>query len=295
MPNIKNSMKQGRDQLLNDSKTGALGGGLEYRSRLNLYPAHNNFAFWASGTINTTRRTLGMPLGSVVNLGSFPTETLTMQIASTSIADVSVTGTGARTITIRGLDLHFEEIVISNIELNGQTPVNIGDFKRINRIFVDETGSTNSNEGDLYISDTTDTFIGGIPQSNVYCAAMIGENSDTWGQHTVAAHRINYLVKGNHYHTATPDIPILIEERYIGPNFTGGRTNYSSGALWYTHAGSFNFDGAGPVFATTDITWICSASTGVREGAIYYELMEIDDLQNFDNTFSFTQIRNVFG
>jgi hypothetical protein len=294
MPNIKNSTKNGRDLLLNDSKTGALGGGLEYRTRLNLYPAHHNFAFWASGTINTTRRTLGMPLSSVQNLGGFPANTLTMQIASTSAND-TLAGTGAQKITIRGLDLHWEELVVSNIEMNGQTPVNIGDFIRVNRIFVDDTGSTNSNEGDLYVSGSTDTFIGGIPQNNVYCAAIIGENSDTWGQHTVAAHRINYLVKGNHYHTATANDPILIEERYIGPNFTGGRTDYSSGALWYTGSSSYNFDGAGPVFATTDITWIATSATGAREGAVFYELMEIDDLQNFDNTFSFTQVRNVFG
>ena len=295
MPNFKNIRRNGRDQLLTDSKTGALGGGLEYRTRLNLYPAHHNFAFWASGTMNTTRRTLGMPLGSVVNLGAFPDVKKTMQIASTS-ADDTLAGTGAQQITIRGLDQYFEEVVVSNIEMNGQTPVTIpGEWLRINRIFVDDTGSTNNNLGDLYVSDNLDTFIGGIPQNRVYCAAMIGENSDTWGQHTVPAHRINYLIKGNHYHTATADVPILIEERYIGPNFTGSRTDYSSGALWYTQASSYDFDGAGPIFATTDITWIATASTGVREGGIYYELMEIDDLQNFDNTFSFTQVRNVFG
>ena len=295
MPNIKNTGRNGRDEILSRSRTGPLGAGLEYRTRGNLYPQLNNFAYWASGTITTTRRTLGMPLGSAVNIGSFPEDVVTLQIASTSTND-TLAGTGAQKVTVRGLDRHLEEVTISNIEMNGQTPVTISGqlFKRILRIFVDDTGSTNSNEGDIYLSDTADTFIGGIPQNRVYSAVIVGENNDTFGHHTVPANKTQYLIRGNQYNNATSDIPILIEERYIAPNFTGTRTDYTSGALWYSQGQTYNFDGAGPVFATTDITWIATSSTGVREGAVYYELSEKNNLIDFDNTFSFTQNRNVF-
>ena len=295
MPNIRNTGKNGRDALLRESRTGPLGAGLEYRTRSNLYPHLNNFAYWASGTITTTRRTLGMPLGSAINIGSVPADLVTLQIASTSAND-TLAGTGAQKVTVRGLDRYMEEVTVSDIEMAGQTPVTIsGLFRRVLRIFVDDTGSTDANEGDLYVSDNADTFIGGIPQNRVYSAAIVGENNDTFGMHTVPANKTQYIIRGNQYNNATAEIPILVEERYTAPNFTGSRTDYTSGALWYSQGQTYNFDGAGPVFATTDITWTATASTGVREAAIYYEMSEKNDLLDFDNTFSFTQNRNVFG
>ncbi len=285
MPNIRNVQPGGRDTLLRESRTGALGGGLEYRTRQNLYPQLNNFSYWASGTITTTRRTLGMPLSSAINIGIFPTDLVTLQIASTSAND-TLAGTGAQKVTVRGLNRYMEEVTVSEIEMTGQAPVTIpGIFRRVLRIFVDDTGSTTTNEGDIYISDNADSFVGGIPQARVYCAVIARENNDTFGMHTVPANKTQYLIRGNQYNNATSEIPILIEERYIADNFTGTRTDYTSGALWYSQGQTYNFDGAGPVFAKTDITWIASASTGVREAAVYYEMTERNDLINFDNVF----------
>ena len=294
MPNI-HSISNGRDTLIRESRTGPLGVGLDYRTRLNLYPHLSNFTIWASGTFTTTRRTLGIPLGSAVNLGTFPATPRILSFASTSATDTSA-GTGARTITIVGLDANKEAQQESGIILTGQTPVNsTKTYSRINRIFIDDTGSGGVNEGDIYASDTTDTFIGGIPQNRVYCAVIVGENNDTWGNFSLGKHTTLYLVKGNHFNNATANIPILIEERYLSPNFTGGITDYTSGALWYTGNVSYNFDGAGPVFGPSDISWTGTASTGVREGAIYYESSTVNNLLDFDNTFSFTQNRNIFG
>ena len=295
MPNIRGAQKNGRDGLISNSRTGTLGVGLEYRTRLNLYPQLSNFAIWGSGTFTTTRRTLGMPLGSVVNIGTYPSSAIIMQIASSSANDTGA-GTGARTVTLQGLDLNFEKISEA-LTLTGQTPKStVNSYRRLNRIFVDETGSGTFNDGDLYISDSSDTFIGGIPQTRVYCAAIAGENSDTWGHFTTKKNSTLFYAIGNHYNNATSDSPILLEERYTSPNFIGGRTDYTSGALWYTGNTSYNFQGAGPIFGPTDIQWTGTSATGVREGAVYYESVSRDDVLDFDNTFSFTQPRRgVFG
>ena len=285
MPNISNlNSTSTRDTLQQQSRTATLGANLEYRSRQQVYPQYNNFSWWASGPITTTRRTLGMPLSSAVDIGIFPASARIIYIASTSANDTAA-GTGARTLTIVGLDANFEPLTESNITLNGQTPVTTtNQFLRVNRLFVDDSGSTNANEGDIYCSDSTDTFISGIPQNQVYLAMFSGENSDTWGQYTFKAHCSVHYVKGNFYTNATPDVPILIEERYVSPNFTGGRTDYTSGALWYTGNISYNYDGGGAIGATTDAMWIATSSTGIREGTVYYEMVEKDLVLDFDNS-----------
>lgn len=285
MPNITNiDIKKTRDSLYFQQRTAPLGGGLEYRVRPTINSQLNNFSWWAAGPIITTPRTFGLPLSSVVNRGSFPTSKRIMRIASTSNDDTNTGGIGARTLTITGLDEYFEPISESNIELSGQAPVDTSiEFFRVNGLFIDDTGSTNRNVGNIFCSDTTDTFVGGIPQNRVYCAMFPGENSDSWGQFTTKAHSTLNFLKGNVYTNATQSDPILFEERYTGPNFTGGRTDYTAGPLWYTSNISYNFDGGGAVGATTDIEWIASTSSGIREGTIYYELTQRDIVIDFDN------------
>jgi len=298
MPTITNVGKTGRDVFEREIRTAPLGGSLEYRTRRSLFPELNNFSWFAAGTITTTRRTLGIPLESVVNLAEFPSGSVgvTVAIASTSAADVGVTGIGARTITIQGLDQYWEPFTESNIVLNGTTPVNpVNQFFRINRMFVDESGSTTANQGDIYMSYSTDTFISGVPQTSVLHAMISGENASSFGQRSFGAHTVTHYIKGNTYTNGTPDNPVLIEERYIAPNFTGSRTDYTSGALWYTSNISYNFDGAAPLFEKTDARWVVTASSGIREGSIYYEFAQLDELQDYNRTFSFNQVKVVLG
>lgn len=298
MPNITNVGKTGRDVFEREIRTAPLGGSLEYRVRRSYHPELNNFTWFAAGPITTTKRTLGLPLSSVIDLATFPPDDIgtTIAIASTSNDDVGVTGIGARTVTLQGLDQYWEPLTVSDIVLNGQTPVIPSTlFMRINRIFVDETGSSNANVGDLYISAATDTFISGIPQTEVYHAAIIGENSSSFGHRSFGAHRIVQYIKGNLYTNATQTTPVLFEERYIAPNFTGTRTDYTSGPLWYSQNVSYNFDGAAPLFEKTDAKWIVTAATGTREGSIYYELSEQDELLDYNNTFNFVQAKVVLG
>ena len=92
-------------------------------------------------------------------------------IASTSNSD-TVTGTGARVITITGLDANYdilEEVII----MNGQTPVqSINTFSRVFEMLIIQYGSNvdavtgDSNcVGDIYVG--TGTFTLGVPANPI--------------------------------------------------------------------------------------------------------------------------------
>ena len=274
MPNIFNRTSRNVDKINGESKFIApLGLGLESRTRTSL---HNiaPLSLFAAGTITTTKRTFGMPLGSAINIGNEPSTGLILSVASTNANDTSA-GTGAQQITIQGLDINWEPLTESGILLNGQTPVSTtNEFYRLNKIWVDDVGSNTKNFGDIYISDTSDTFIGGIPQNRVYIAMIAGENNSTYGTISFGAHKEAFLTTATLYTNATPNNPVIIQERYTGLNFTGGntegRTSYSSGPLWFTGNVGYDFTGFGQYTEKTTINWIVSSSTGTNEGTFYY-------------------------
>ena len=88
----------------------------------------------------------------------------TMNIVSTSVQDVAVTGTGARSLVIYGLttdDIQLTEI----ISLNGTTQVTTTNlFNHIHRVIVLTAGSTHNNVGDITLTaSTTGTIQSKIP------------------------------------------------------------------------------------------------------------------------------------
>lgn len=83
-----------------------------------------------------------------------------LTISSTSAND-SITGTGAREATIEGLDDNLNPLEI-NYQLNGQTPVDVGDsFAHINSARVTSVGSTGYNEGIIHVG--VGTVAAGVP------------------------------------------------------------------------------------------------------------------------------------
>ena len=95
-----------------------------------------------------------------------------LKISSTSTDDASA-GTGARTITISGLDANYDEISES-VTLNGQTAVNTTQsFLRVFRIIVDTAGSGGQNAGVIYAG--TGTVTSGVP-ANKYGTIVVGDN-----------------------------------------------------------------------------------------------------------------------
>ena len=81
----------------------------------------------------------------------FPTAAALLSVQSTDALDTS-TGTGARTITIQGLDSNYEEVSV-DLTMNGTAAVlTTQTFTRVNRAFVKTAGTLEYNNGDIVIT-----------------------------------------------------------------------------------------------------------------------------------------------
>ena len=99
---------------------------------------------------------------------------VTMFVSSTSANDTG-TGTGARTILIQGLDEDYNEIE-ETITLSGQTQVATQlSYLRIYRSFVTLAGSNEGTSGVIYIGSSGAT--GGVPNTTVYASIGIGNQT----------------------------------------------------------------------------------------------------------------------
>lgn len=99
---------------------------------------------------------------------------VTMFVSSTSANDTG-TGTGARTILIQGLDEDYNEIE-ETITLSGQTQVATQlSYLRIYRSFVTLAGSDEGTSGVIYIGSSGAT--GGVPNTTVYASVSIGNQT----------------------------------------------------------------------------------------------------------------------
>jgi len=134
--------------------------------------------------VDTTERILAsnMPVGTV-NI-TFPTSATTMQIASTSAND-TLAGTGAQIVEIFGLDADYNS-VSESVNMNGQTPVTTTQvFLRIQESAVVQAGSTLGNEGNIYITDSADTFTAGEPDTRCYDSMAIADGFSKTATFTV--------------------------------------------------------------------------------------------------------------
>lgn len=135
-----------------------------------------NTQFGFNDVISNTELVLspGVPVNGL-NI-TFPTSAVIVSIASTNAADVGITGTGARTVTVRGLDANYRE-QDETLILTGQAPVDTTNtFIRVNDLFVLTTGSSGSNVGYIHASDSADTFTAGEPNTRLYCSIFPGDN-----------------------------------------------------------------------------------------------------------------------
>jgi hypothetical protein len=129
------------------------------------------------------------PLQSLI---TFPSSAIQMKVSSTSANDTSA-GTGARTVVVEGLDANYNEIS-ETVTLNGQTAVTTtASFLRINYAYVATAGSGNSAAGEIYIG--TGTVTSGVP-ATVYDIIKLDYNTTITGSYTVPAGYTAYLSQG---------------------------------------------------------------------------------------------------
>jgi hypothetical protein len=121
-----------------------------------------------------------------------PTTASVLKISSSSADDTSA-GTGARTVAIVGLDGNYNQVSESVI-LDGQTPVNTGNsYLYVNQFYVTSVGSGGANAGN--INAGTGTVTAGVP-AVLYDIIATGYNNRTTGHYCVPAGYTGYMMQG---------------------------------------------------------------------------------------------------
>lgn len=84
------------------------------------------------------------------SLYPFLTVAQVLNVSSDNVSD-TLAGTGARTIRIEGLDANYE-VVLETVNLNGQTAVpTVNSYLRINAVTCTSFGTSERNEGSIYV------------------------------------------------------------------------------------------------------------------------------------------------
>jgi hypothetical protein len=152
-------------------------------------PGHRNVTvFGFNPDVDTTEVSIWPHTGII----SRPASAVNMKVSSSSANDTAA-GSGARTVVIQGLDASFNEVT-ETVTLNGQTAVTMSTaMVRINYAYVATAGSSLSAEGDIYIG--TGTVTSGVP-ATVYNLIKLNYNNTVTGHYTVPAGHTAYIVQG---------------------------------------------------------------------------------------------------
>ena len=116
--------------------------------------------------------------------------------AHSADTDDSVSGTGARTVTIQGLNVNYESIEETVTVRSGVAST--AQFLRVFRAFVVTAGSTGTNEGDIIISTGaagTGTVLADI--GTVGTGTTYGLGQTQLSLYTIPAHCTGYLTAWN--------------------------------------------------------------------------------------------------
>ena len=121
-----------------------------------------------------------------------PTSASVLKISSSSANDTSA-GTGARSVFIEGLDGDYT-VVSETVILSGQTAVNTtNSYLYVNSFYVATVGSGGENAGN--INAGTGTVTAGVP-AVLYDIIATGYNNRTTGHYCVPAGYTGYLIQG---------------------------------------------------------------------------------------------------
>lgn len=140
---------------------------------------------------------IALPIEDVLDQGGlYPwlTTAVTMTISSADANDTSA-GTGARTVTVYGLDANYLEIS-ETLTMNGQTAVTTANsYLRVNKILVRTAGSLGYNAGNIYLG--TGTVTTGVPAvihlQISYSANYLGECSSLACIYTIPAGKTGFI------------------------------------------------------------------------------------------------------
>jgi hypothetical protein len=203
-------------------------------------------------------------------LGHPPSPTI-MTVSSTSAND-SAAGTGARTVLIEGVN-GTGGITTEVVILDGQTPVStVNTYDAIERLVVLTVGSGEKNAGLIYIG--TGTVTAGVP-AVTYNVIDVGENLSTTGHWTCPTGFTGYLTRGSFAVGPT-----------AGNQFVRGRLKLRgadeivrTAAKVTVQSGSADFDFFFPVkiSATECVTATAQGSGGSASVSSYFQIVLVKE------------------
>ena len=128
---------------------------------------------------------------------TWPAAAAKLEVTSSSADDkgTPTAGTGARTVTLEGLDASLLEIS-ETVTLNGQTAVETdAAFLRLHRMFVVTSGSGDTNAGVIYAANVSGTHSSGVPTNLalVYSTIAATEGQTLQSFYTVPANKTAYI------------------------------------------------------------------------------------------------------
>ncbi len=149
----------------------------------------SQFKFGFNPDVDNTLETVWAQGG----LYSYLSTGTTLYISSSSTAD-DAASTGARSATVSGLDVNYNEVSVT-VDLDGQNGVQLGStsWLRIFRVIVRSAGSGGQNAGVLYVGSEASPS-SGVP-TNKYATVAIGDNQTVMALWTVPAGYTAYLLQ----------------------------------------------------------------------------------------------------
>ena len=123
---------------------------------------------------------------------AFPSAALQLNVSSSSANDTA-NGTGARTVFLSGLDADHNTIS-ETISLTGQTAVTtVKSYLHVNQCYVATAGTSDGAEGTIYFG--TGTVTAGVP-ATVYDVIQYDYNTRITGSYTIPAGYTGYISQG---------------------------------------------------------------------------------------------------
>lgn len=187
-----------------------------------------------------------------------PTTAAAMTVVSTSASDAAA-GTGARTVSIAGLDSDYNEIS-EIITLEGTTPVTTTkSYLRIQRMTVASAGSTQGNVGTITISN-------GNPQGSI----EVGAGQSSSSIYTVPAKKVAYLHTLHLSSSKSTDGKFMLRTRVNGVS----RIRHSALLTGEAYDVEFTYPTVIPEKTDIELRAVANTGNGVVAGA--YDLLIID-------------------
>jgi hypothetical protein len=148
------------------------------------------FKFGYNDVVGSTEETVWSQGG----IYSYPASATVMTVSSSSANDTAA-GTGARTVQVYGLDANYNEID-ELITLNGQTAVSTTkSYLRAFRMIVQSAGSGGVNAGIIYMG--TGTVTAGVPANKYALVDGFGDNQTMMLVYTIPAGFTAYMTQNN--------------------------------------------------------------------------------------------------